>query len=222
MSTGTLGRLAEAKDGKVADVNRTNRTYGHKNDDLKAAKVEQTRECKSIGAKCEKWNARVDQLTRELAGIVVRSTDPKVDAIVRLASLAGLDADHTREIVGALDPVAMPLFLELGSVLFFAGAFPTRRRAIVTVSQPASTLAEETVSKVFTRADALADLRTLKASSSQQFLADRWGVSEGTVSKWMSTWHAGGAIDRNRAGKHVRVIALPAPKRKVIARPAGD
>jgi len=35
---------------------------------------------------------------------VVKSSDPKVDAIVRLASLAGFDGDHTREIVAAFDP----------------------------------------------------------------------------------------------------------------------
>ena len=46
-----------------------NRTYGNKVEDLKAAKIEQAKECKSIGKKCEAWIARVDKLTSELADV---------------------------------------------------------------------------------------------------------------------------------------------------------
>jgi hypothetical protein len=208
MASGTLGRLAETKDGKVADVNRTNRTYGFRVADLTAAKAEQAKECRSMGPKCQQWNARVDTLTRELSDITVRSADPKIDAIVRVATLAGFDGDHAKEIVAALDPVALPLFLEAGSVLFFAAGFTRRRPATVTISSPELTVAEEIVVQPFTRSDALADLQTLRASGSQQFLAQRWGVSEPTVSKWLSTWESAGAIDRSRAGKNVRVISL--------------
>ena len=89
MATATLGRIAEAKDSKSSTVQEVNRTYGNKADDLKAAKAEQAKECKSIGKKCAAWNARVDKLTSELAGIVVKSSDPKADAIARLATLGG-------------------------------------------------------------------------------------------------------------------------------------
>lgn len=212
MASGTLGRLAEAQDGKQATIGAVNRGYGDKSAELKAAKVEQAKECKSIGKKCEAWNARVDKLTGELSGIVVRSTDPKADSIARLATLIGFDGKRVKEIVQAFDPVTLPLFLELGSVLFFAGAFPHRKRAIVhtpiTVSDNLPQLPSE-IRKSFTRHEALADFRALKTTGSQKFLSDRWSVSEGCVSKWLGSWEADGAIERTRHGKSNRLAAIP-------------
>jgi hypothetical protein len=70
--------------------------------------------------------------------------------------------------------------------------------------------------KVFTRNEALNDFSVLKASGSQKFLAERYGVSEAT--KWLSHWAESGAINRPRTGKTKRtVLALPSPKAK--ARP---
>ena len=131
---GTMGRQADAQDDKAATIGAANRTYGAKADDLKSAKAEQARECKSIGPKCERWNARVDQLTRELSGIAVRSTNARADAIGRLATLVGGNGAQTKEIVAAFDPILLPLFLEFGSIVFFAVAFPHKRKTSVTVA----------------------------------------------------------------------------------------
>jgi hypothetical protein len=114
-----------------------------------------------------------------------------------------------KEIVQAIDPITLPFFLEFGSVLFFASAFPNHRKATV---HQLPTLAPESLTvarKVFTRDDALRDFRTLKASNSQQFLAERWGVHEGTASKWLGSWAESGAIERHRVGKANRVAAIP-------------
>jgi hypothetical protein len=127
MATGTLGRLAEAKDGKEATIQATNRTYGIKDTELTKAKAERDKECRSMGPKCKDWQTRVDVLTADLAKIVVRSTDPKADAVARLASLIGGNGPKVKEIVATLDPILIPMFLELGSVGFFAGAFGHRK-----------------------------------------------------------------------------------------------
>ena len=77
MATGTLGRIAEAKDGKEAVIQATNRTYGLKDAELTKAKAERDRECRPIGPRCKDWQARVDVLTAELSRIVVKSSDCK-------------------------------------------------------------------------------------------------------------------------------------------------
>lgn len=216
MVSGTLGRLATVKDEKEATVGATNRTYGNKADDLKAAKTEQARECKSIGKRCEAWNARVDVLTRELSGIVVKSTDPKSDAAARLAVVIGFKGDRVKEVVGAFDPILVPLFLELGSIGFFAGAFGHRRNrkeasTLPSIEVTVAASPAPSVTKLWTQDDALQDLRKLRPAPAQHILAERWGVNRSTVSRWMKDWHAAGAIDRNRVGKEM--LALPAPRK---------
>lgn len=210
---GTMGRQATAKDDTEATIQATNRTYGDKQSELRAAKVEQARECKTIGKRCEAWNTRADKLSAELSGIVVRSTDPRADAVARLVTVMGGNGAKAREIVAALDPIVLPLFLEFGSIVFFAVAFPHRRRA-----QPAATERNHeepitVVARVYTQGEALRDFRKLRAVGSQQFLAERYGVDKSTVSRWLQAWETEGHVSRKRAGKERPVRALPAPAR---------
>lgn len=211
---GTMGRVAEQHDGRAAKASGSNDTYRRKETELKAAKAEQAKECRTLGPRCVAWNSRVDQLTAELDGRVVISADPRADAVVRIAKLFGADEGCTRQLISALDAPSLPLFLELGSIIFFAAAFPKRRQR-----KEASTLAVEatasdaSVSKVFSLADARADFRQLKACNSQSFLAERWGVSESTVSRWLGQWQGEGFVHRAREGKR-KTLALPAPERK--------
>jgi len=68
--------------------------------------------------------------------------------------------------------------------------------------------------KEFSKSDALRDFSAMRSSGSQKFLADRWGVSESAVSKWLASWHESGAINSQRKGKaKTAVLALPPPKR---------
>lgn len=208
----TLSRVAVAKDDTEATVQATNRTYGEKSAALEAAKTSAKLECKTIGKRCEAWNARVDQLTRELSSITVKSTDPQADALVRIAVLVGFDGNRTRAIVVALQPAALPIFLEFGAIILLGVAFPHRKRATVytpaTVSDNLLDLPSE-IRKSFSQGEALSDFRSLKSTGSQKFLADRWRVSEGCVSKWLSAWEVAGDAKRRRVGKSNQLAAVP-------------
>lgn len=76
---------------------------------------------------------------------------------------------------------SLPFYLEFGSIIFFASAFPhvkqTERKieGVVTVSLEPS----ETATKLYTRDDALEDFRKLDHVGAQHLLADRWGVARG-------------------------------------------
>ena len=208
---GTLGRQADARDSKVGAALAENRTLQLQNEELATARATAARECKSgAGQKCTNASARVDALVSAMSSLRTVSPDPRGDAIADLLHLvASADKAHTRAVVAAIDPLVLPLFLELGSILFFAVAFPSKRVATVTLSQ----VLPEVAAKVFTKDSALADFRSLKASNSQSFLADRWQVSEGTVSKWMKDWQATGTVHRKRDGRaKVAALALPVPR----------
>ena len=213
---GTLSRTATARDAAQADAMASNRQLALKSEALEAAKREAARECKPIGPRCKDWLARVDTLTAEMAPLRALAVDPRAAAIGNLADLLGFDGAHTKAVVGVLDPVVLPLFLELGSLVFFAVAFPHRRK--VAETEQLATGNSETVAesvtlaafRAYTREQALADFRHLRSVPSQQSLARRWGVSEGAVSKWVSAWAREGLIVRGRVGRE-KMLALPTP-----------
>jgi hypothetical protein len=221
---GTMGRQADSRDMRHANVTADNRMLELKQEDLETAKADAKRECRSgFGPRCSNANARVDKLTTDLTSLRPVSEDPRADAIANLVHLvAGIEHDRTRAIVTAVDPLVLPLFLELGATLFFGSAFPRRK---VLVSKPTTlpvsvevlptlSLQEpERVVKVFSRDEALADLRRMKESGSQRMLAERWGLSEATVSRWLQGWNADGAVNRHRDGKAIRSL-IAAPERK--------
>jgi hypothetical protein len=91
----------------------------------------------------------VDILTREMASLRAVAVDPRADAIQRIATLVGLDGNHVRAIVQALDPLVLPLFLEFGSILFFAAAFPQSR-----IAEPHCTLQSKLMRNHFRSAPA--------------------------------------------------------------------
>jgi transposase-like protein len=59
-----------------------------------------------------------------------------------------------------------------------------------------------------TRAQALADLKTLREAGSGKMLAERWGVHPATASRWLNEWRDEGAISRQRDGKAVRALIV--------------
>jgi len=216
---GTLGRTADTRDTKHADAMATNRNFAIKNDALNDAKRLANIECQKRGPKCKEWEARVDTLTRELSSLKVVAIDARADAIAEIAHLVlSLDKERVRAVVLVLDPIMLPIFLELGSCLLLAHAFPVSRRRRETKAEftPPDVNVREG-SRTLTRDEALADLLSLKSSGSQQLLAERWGVSEGVVSKWTRTWQAEGAIDRTRDGRR-NVVAVIPPSRRLTAR----
>jgi hypothetical protein len=175
---GTLGRQADARDTKVGTALAENRTLQLRSEALDTAKADAKRECVSgVGQRCTNANARVDKLVGEMASLRTVSPDPRADTIADLLWLiASLDKARVRAIVAAVDPLVLPLFLELGSILFIAIAWPHRRTAIaVQLSSHAN--------RTFTRDEALRDLEQLREAGSGRYLAHRWGVDPATASR---------------------------------------
>jgi DNA-binding transcriptional ArsR family regulator len=208
---GTLGRMSEARDVKTADALASNRQLTIVNETLQTAKADAARECKSgVGTKCTNASARVDKLVGEMASLRTVSPDPRADAIADLLHLvASADKVKVRAIVAAVDPLVLPLFLELGSILFFAVAFPTKRKPVTTIVECNTPQSMQS----FTREQALRDLAQLKHAGSGRYLAQRWGVDPSTASRWLQSFEASGAIDRNRSGKSKTVLAIAGPRR---------
>jgi hypothetical protein len=105
---GTLGRQAEVRDYKQANAMAENRTLGLKEEELVQAKANAKKECATIGPRCQQWNARVDQLTREMSSLRAVAVDPRADAIQRFATLLGFQGERIRAVVQAFDPLVLP------------------------------------------------------------------------------------------------------------------
>jgi DNA-binding transcriptional regulator YiaG len=151
---------------------------------------------------------------------------------VNLASLVNINPVVVRPLVTAIDPLVLPAFLELGSILFLSAAFARNRRNVTErVEKPCESVDEIDVptvpeirklsptesalrAKVFSKVEALADMRKLKEVGTQKFLAERYGVSEATVSKWLKDWQTNGDVARPRDGRKKQVLALPPPRGK--------
>ena len=82
-----------------------------------------------VGRRCANATARVDKIIGEMASLRTVNPDPRAEAIGDLADLLGFDKKRTVAIVSAVDPIALPTWLELGGIVFLATAFPARKRA---------------------------------------------------------------------------------------------
>lgn len=60
-------------------------------------------------------NRTLSRKEEELVQAKALAIDPRANAIQRLAPLLGLDDDHFRAIVQAIDLIVLPLVLEMGS-----------------------------------------------------------------------------------------------------------
>jgi hypothetical protein len=209
---GTLSRTATARDSQLSVAMAENRTLSLKDEELVQAKAQAKRECATLGPRCQQWQSRVDQLTREMAYLRAVSVDPRGDALVRLAALLGFDSGTVRAIVQAIDPVVLPLFLELSSILFMGAAFPHRNRsATETIAQPlqaATVTIAQSLQRVWTKAEAHQDLKRLREAGSGRYLAARWGRDPATVSRWLAEWSEDGSIARERQGKAIRALTV--------------
>lgn len=222
---GTLGRQAETRDTRAASATATHQRHALLSSELESARTNAATECRVRGPRCEGWEGRIDQIKGELASLHLVPVDPRGEAMGRLAVLAGLDGGKVQAIVAALDPLMLPLFLELGSIVFFAGAFPSQRRKASTVSNvdassqesvgKLSTPGLESVRRVWSREEALQDMRRMKEVGAQRFLAARYGVAPSTISKWLAEAEHNGVVQRRRDGKCKATVAmLPAPLRR--------
>jgi hypothetical protein len=210
-----LARTAAAQDTQHAAAMRVNRALDAKMGELKAAQTAAAAECRSgLGPKCRSWQQRVDTLMSETNQMEVRALDPRADSIVAMAILVGFDGEHARKLVQAFGPASLPVWIELAAAAFLASAFPAVGNRQQFRSVPAEDCGSVPVPlRPWSQQEALADFRALRSAGSQQFLAERWGRAESTVSRWLAEWQSSGAVSRARIGKEkVTRLALPAPR----------
>jgi hypothetical protein len=120
----TTGRTAATSDRRQAETRSELQVHSHKLRELQEARGGAAKECVKAGDRCKWWTARVDTITDELASLRPGSLDPRADSIAKLASLAGFGGERAKAIVGAVDPWALPVWLEIASIVFLSAAFP--------------------------------------------------------------------------------------------------
>lgn len=189
---------------------------------LTAHRAAQARECASgKGKRCDgisytvrTWEAALEGYDAKLRGVPAPTPDAKVETISTAAELLGKDAKTARAWVSLIDPLLVPLLLELAAILCGVVAFGPRvaePSAVAPVSKPGSTgNSQETAhsahvlrfcrsteesretrhaSPLKVETDEARILRALKAKGgkigSQDELGIVVGVSKGEVSKML-------------------------------------
>lgn len=224
-----MGTRAEIRDAKVATATDGASQRHHMQKMLAEAEENVTRyrtraseECATgKGKKCDgaqytvaTWEAAVAGYEKKLKDLgAPKPIDPKGERITAFAGMLGVraSADDVQRSVALIEPLVLPLFLELSSIVLFGyGLGRGRRREVAEVGvalSPRRVLTDSTA-----RDRALEDLRALvqagHAPESQDWLAARWNISKSAVSKWMARWEAEGALPGNRiADGRIKTIA---------------
>jgi len=247
----TTGRRAEVRDTKVASAvddgerrQHLTKMLNEAEDNVRKYRQRLSSECPTgKGTRCQgatytvyTWEAAVTGYKSELAALgAPRPVDPKAERVAALAALAGVStpAATVKASVGLIEPLALPLFLELGSILLFG--YGLRQRAPAPASPPPrgvlacqphdvpdATATDDSGVDVparrLSRDEALADIRWLIQNGqtwpSQDWLLRRWGLpstAKGTVSRWLKAWEAEGELGGNRyAVGRCKTVALRA------------
>jgi hypothetical protein len=137
--------------------------------------------------------------------------NPKADAIAKIGKLAGVNGEKAQATVRALDPVALPIFLELGSMIFFSAAFVRRKQAKQdrqelrnsfsfqpeTLETSTESVAPETGrKKAFSKDQALRAFNAMRSSGSQKSSQIGKECRNPQCPKWLARWQSNGAINR--------------------------
>lgn len=133
--TEAMGRRAEVRDTKVADVGgtekdrtRIQRKLAEAQEILDKHRADRDRECESgKGKKCDgksytaaTWEAAVSGYEAKLKTLPApRPVDAKGSRIAALAALAGYSPEAVQKAFGVLEPFALPAILELASIALF-------------------------------------------------------------------------------------------------------
>lgn len=160
----------------------------------------------------EQADARYWQLVAQLGEL-----KPPQEANANLRQLAKLWALYSGnekraiEVIMLALPYALALLTEFGSIVFFKHGFNSARETVPVSQFPP--VSPETDRKPrggrMTKAEAERFVVTEAALRgelpSQDWIADRCGVSKGTVSKWLREWERSGLVSRARIGR-VKVV----------------
>lgn len=228
-----MGRRAEVRDVKVASAVDVETQRKHLRVMLTEAEEILAKhrallatECASgKGKKCDgmtytvlTWESAVAGYEAKLAKLgAPKPVDPKGERVAAVvAFFTSLKEGDVKKGVALLEPFAMPLFLELGSIVLFSFGFSGRKKREIAAAVPAEqvTPVAEPMSPTpkggsMTKIEAERDLVTLlalgKAIPSQDWLTERWGVGKGTTSKWLADWEDRGLVTRTQSG-HCKLI----------------
>lgn len=231
----TMGRRAEVRDAKVAVAADSASQRLHLQQMLAEAEENVTKyrkrlsdECGSgKGTKCggftytvKTWEAAVTGYKAEISALgAPKPIDPKAERVAAIAAMfgVGISPDVIQRHVALVEPLAIPIFLELGSIILFGYGLGRGRKIEVQAPAPTRQPLPEievandptplpvplsTSGPAYTRDEALADLTTLVKAGhhpeSQDWLAARWNVQKGTISKWLRHWETAGQLPGNR------------------------
>jgi len=142
----TMGRRAEIRDTKVAAAQAANFAIEEKKAELVQAQSrladanvmirrEMTGErclgnCKDWKTRASEVEAKVEKLTAEISGLGgEKPVDAKADRVAAVASILSPEtsSDRVKATVATLEPFALPLFLELGSIICFGYGIGRKR-----------------------------------------------------------------------------------------------
>ena len=120
----SLARTATQRDTAIATAMAENRTLTLREEELTTARALAKQECRVAGPRYQRMQSRADQLISQMAGLRAVATDPRSDALAKLAELLGGDAKRTRAIVSAIDPAVIPILCEVMCVLMLIAGIP--------------------------------------------------------------------------------------------------
>lgn len=240
-----VGRQAATVADTAAAVTKTNEAVASKQAEIAKARTRYEQALQQAdremtgqrcGPRCTDWKTRASEVDSHLAILEVqlaklgttRVVNAKADKIGQLAAVLGFEAKRASHLVELVEPLLVPLLLELSAIVALGFGFAPRRRAVAPVAQPVAEQPRASATgdnpqppkpgnrqpatrSVATKALAEAEVIRLVARGerlpSQDHLATRWGVHKGTVSKWCSDWETRGLIARQWDGRHNQIAS---------------
>lgn len=215
----TMGRRAEVRDTKTATAaahaqERADKERMLRENTEAVAKLRRklVAECGTgLGRRCQgyeysikTYEAAIRAYEAELARSPVVPVDAKADRVAGVASLAGYNPDRVKQLVALFEPFALPLFLEFGSIILLSVGLAPASPAPLPAPVPHKAQPVRR-SGPYTKAEAEQDIISLLATDGyipeQSVLVERWHVSKGCVSKWLTEWEDDGLIVRKRDGR---------------------
>ena len=148
-----IGRLTEASELKASDARKANDAISAKRTEiaetrarLDTAQANVERETKGGGCKaiCKDWKARVSELQSHAAILQVqldklggtRPVNAKAQRMGELAGLLGFDGAHVAQVFGLVEPLLLPLLLELTGIAGFGFGLGHQTAAKVAMELP--------------------------------------------------------------------------------------
>lgn len=179
--------------------------------------------------RCADWKLRAREIKSHIERLrsqkqelgPARKADPRANHWAEVLILFGLAAEADRPAIikgiALLQPILTTLLLELTSCWALGFAFHRRKEkpAVSSKPAPASAPTPPNGGKRTKKSEAQADIIQLRKPIPQETLTERWGVTKGTASAWLTEFEIDGLVKREREGK--RNIIVPVPRMVRVA-----